>query len=63
MIPPSMANHPDVLALEARLREKFAAELGDQATRCKAEERIMLEILNLEMQLLERIPHQGEVFW
>ena len=63
MIPASMANHPDVVALEDRLREKFAAELADQATRSKAEERIMSEIVNLEMALLRKMPHQGEVFW
>lgn len=63
MIPPSMANHPDVVALKATLRLRYADELSNPSTAASAEERILSELTDLEMTLLMKMPDQGEVFW
>ena len=63
MVPPSMANHPDVLALEASLRLKYADELSNPLTADRAEKKIIVEVMDLEMTLLMKLPRQGEVFW
>lgn len=63
MIPPSMANHPDVVALDATLRLRYADELSHPSTAALAEERILSEVTDLEMTLLMKMPDQGDVFW
>ena len=63
MVPPSMAKHPEVLALEASLRQKYANELNNPATADRAEKKIIAEVMDLEMSLLMKLPTQGEVLW
>ncbi len=63
MLPPSVADHPDLHALEVRLRHELIEELLDESRRDAAERKIFEALVKLEISLLNRLPSHGDVLW
>jgi hypothetical protein len=63
MITPSVRHHPDLIALEHKLRNDLKQELADETRKNSAELRIFEALIKLEMSLLNKLPGQGDVMW